>query len=78
MRRDRQPLDLHAHDVVGVALVVLAVGELCLMRAEEARRVLAVGLVEIARPQIVGLHHVKVAIHDQVAVACHVFSSQIR
>ena len=71
MRRDREPLDLHAHDVVGVALVVLAVVELRLMRTEEARRVLPIRFVEIARPQIVGLHHVEIAVHDQIAVACH-------
>ena len=73
VRRDRQPLHLHAHDRVGVGLVFRARGERLLLAAEEARRVGLMRADEIARPQIVGLHHVQVAVEDQIAFACHVF-----
>ena len=77
MRRDRQPLHLHAHDRIGVGLVFLARRQRLLLAAEEARRVGPIGFAQIARPQIVGLHHVQVAVEDQVAVACHVVSPLI-
>ena len=71
VRRDREALHLHPHDRVGIRLVFLALGEGLLLPAEKARRVGLMRAVEIARPQIAGLHHVQVAVEDQIAVACH-------
>ena len=72
VRGNRQPRDLHSHDRVGVALVLGALGELLLLAAEEPRQVRPMRPFEVAGPEIVRLHHVKVAVEDQVAVACHV------
>jgi hypothetical protein len=72
VRRDRQPLHVHAHDRVGIGFVFLGFLELRLLPAKELRRVLVVGRVEIAGPQIARLHHVQIAVEDQIAVACHV------
>ena len=72
MGGNRQPLHLHTHDAVGVALVLGAVAELLLLPAEEPRRARSMGPFEVAGPEIVRLHHVKVAVEDQIAVACHV------
>ena len=43
-----------------------------LLRAEETWRVRPVRCGEVAGPQIVGLHHVEVAVEDQITGACHV------
>jgi hypothetical protein len=72
MRGNRQPGDLHPHDGVGVAFVVGAVVQRLLLPAEEPRQVGPMWTVEVARPEIVGLHHVKVAVEDQIAVTCHI------
>src|SRR5581483_6669694 len=72
VRRDGKALHLHPHDRVRVALVFLAFGERLALAAEEARRIGGIGAVEIAGPQIVRLHHVKVAVEDQKTVARHV------
>ena len=66
------PLHLHPHDDVGVALVFGAFGELLLLPTEEPRQVGAMRSFEIAAPEIVGLHHVKVAVEDQISVAGHI------
>jgi len=72
MRRDRQTPNLDTLDPVGVPLVFPARCELLLLRTEKAGRVRrAKGLAEIARSQIVRLHHVKVAVADQMAFARH-------
>src|SRR5262245_4070121 len=70
-RRDRQPLHLHAADVVGVALVLRARLERLLLPGVEPRRVLPVGLIQVTRPQAIGLVHVQIAVDDQVAFTCH-------
>jgi hypothetical protein len=72
MRGDRQALYVHPHDRVGAGLVFLAFLERRLLPAKELRRVLVVGRVEIAGPQIAGLHHVQIAVEDQIAVLRHV------
>src|SRR2546428_7040999 len=72
MRGNRQALHLHPHDAIGVALVLGAVAESSLLAAEEPRRARSMWAFEVARPEIVRLHHVKVAVEDQVAVACHI------
>src|SRR5262249_8390822 len=70
-RGNRQPGDLHPHDGVGVALVLRGGGERSLLTSAELRRVRTMRPFEVTRPQVVRLHHVKVAVEDQVAVACH-------
>src|SRR5439155_819297 len=72
VRGNRQPRDLHPHDGVRVALVLRVDGERSLLTPEELRQVRAMRPFEVAGPQIVGLHHVKVAVEDQVAVTRHV------
>jgi hypothetical protein len=71
VRRDGEALHLHPHDRVGVALVLRALRQLLLLPAIETRRVCPMGFVEIAGPQIIGLHHVEVAIHDQITLTRH-------
>ena len=71
VRRDGKPLHLHSLDDVGVALVLGTVGKLLLLRAKETRCVLPIRLVKIARPEIIRLHHVKVAVEDQITLTCH-------
>src|SRR5262249_12543768 len=65
VRGNREALDFHAHDGVGVALVSGVGVELALLAAEEARRVRAMRPFEEAGPQVVRFHHVKVAVEDQ-------------
>src|SRR5215471_9096478 len=72
MRRDREPLQLHSLNQVGAAPILGTLRKRLLLRTKESRRVRPIRLVEIAGPQIVGLHHVKVAVHDQIALARHV------
>ena len=43
-----------------------------LLPAEEPRRVRPMRPVEVAGPEIVRLHHVQVAVEDQIAFACHI------
>ena len=71
MRRDGKTLHLHSLDDVGVALVLGIAGKFLLLRAEKTRRVRPIRLVEIAGPEIIGLHHVEVAVEDQITFACH-------
>src|SRR5439155_1618435 len=52
--------------------VLGALAECPLLPAEELRRARSMWPFEIAGPEIVRLHHVKVAVEDQIAVACHV------
>src|SRR5207244_10181613 len=68
---NRQPLDFHPHDGIGVAFVLGALAECPLLPAEELRWARSMWPFEIAGPEIVRLHHVKVAVEDQIAVACH-------
>src|SRR5262252_5140280 len=56
MRRDREPLQLHSLNQVGVALILGTLRKRLLLRTKEPRRVRPIRLVEIAGPQIVGLH----------------------
>ena len=46
--------------------------DLPLLPTEELRQVRAMGSLEVAGPQIVGFHHVQIAVEDQIAVACHI------
>src|SRR5207247_10810794 len=69
---DRQSRHLHAHDRIGVALVLGTRFELPLLPGEEPWQVPSMRSFEVASPEVVGLHHVKVAVEDQKAVACHV------
>src|SRR5262249_1654802 len=71
VRGNRQPRDLHPHDGVRVALVLRVGGERSLLTPEELRRVRTMRPLGVTRPQVVRLHHVKVAVEDQIAVARH-------
>jgi hypothetical protein len=72
-RRNRQPLNGHAADRVGVGLVLLALLlQFLLLLAEELGRVRVVRRLQVARPEIAGLHHVQVAVDNEIAFACHV------
>jgi hypothetical protein len=64
-------LDFHSFDRVSVFLVGRTFDQLLLLRAEEARRVRPIWLIEIADPEIVRLHHVEVAVEDQVTFTSH-------
>ena len=70
-RRDRQPLHLHRPDRVSASLVLGAFCQSLLLAAEKLRRVRPIGAVQIARPEVVRLVEVHVAVDDQVAFACH-------
>ena len=52
-----------------IVSVLLLSSELCancpLLSAKLTRRVRPMRFIEIAGPQIIGLHHVEVAVHDQ-------------
>src|SRR5947208_140607 len=78
VRRNRQSRHLHPHDGVGVTFVFGALAELLLLPAEEPRQARSMGAFEVAGPEIVRLHHVKVAVEDQIAVACHVTPPTLR
>jgi hypothetical protein len=71
VRRNGKPLHLHSLDDVGVVLILGIVGEFLVLRTEETRRIRPVRLVEIAGPEIIGLHHVEIAVEDQITLACH-------
>ena len=71
VRRDRQTLHLHAHDRVGVALVLAALRKKLPLPAEKPRRVRPMRPIEVARPEVVGLHHVQIAVENQKTIACH-------
>ncbi len=76
VRGNREPLHFHSHDGVGVALVLGALAQLSLLPSEEPRQVRPVLPFEVARPEIVGLHHVKVAVQDEIAVTSHIAPPQ--
>ena len=63
MRRDRQPLHLHADDF---DLLLRAP-----VRGEKVRRVRFVRPLKIALPKVVRLHQVEVAVQDEIALARH-------
>jgi hypothetical protein len=70
-RRNREALHFHAADRVGIAFVVGAFLQLLLLRGEEPRRIRAIRLVQIARPEVARFIEVQIAVDDEVAVACH-------
>src|ERR1700730_330582 len=66
-RGNNVPLHLHTENSIGVVLVLFVGGKAFFPLAEEPWRAYPVGLIEIAYPQILGLHQMKIAIHDQKA-----------
>src|SRR5262249_56995291 len=73
VRGDRESLHLHAHDRIGVTLVFRVLcAERSLLSSEELRWVCPVWPFEVARPEIVRLHHVKVAVQDEIAITRHI------
>jgi hypothetical protein len=47
------------------------------LRTEETRRIRTVRLVEIAGPEIIGLHHVEIAVEDQITLISATLPSTI-
>src|SRR5262249_30543508 len=72
VRGNRKPRDFHPHDGIGVALVLRGLVERSLLAAEEPRQVRPMRAFHVAGPEVVGLHHVQVAVEDQIAIARHV------
>src|SRR6185436_7918035 len=69
-RRNRESLHLHAADRVGAFFLGLFLQRF-LLRGEEYGRICPVGFFEVARPQIARLVEMQVAVHDEIALACH-------
>src|SRR5260370_3672348 len=78
MCRDREPLHFDPFDPVGVPFILRTRCQLLLLRTEETWGVRRPDrLIEIARPKIVGLHHVEGAVEDQIAFACHLHRQRV-